>query len=266
MIEVSELRMVVLLLYGASLVFAILYGSTRKKYSLSIAYSLISFGFIFHTIHIIFHWNKLGYIPATTLSEILSFLSWIIILIFFISSLLRKGEVILPFFMPVITIIYGLSIIIPQTIRTVKGYYHSLWFAIHITLLLSGIALFMASFIYASTFLAQDLSLRKKKPLIYFFPSLQRSSNLSNIFLLIGFPIFTLDIISSMVYGILYGNRKNWHPGLLEIAAVVTWILLAFAIYGRITSMVSTRRKSYIIVIGAALSILIILGIAWHGT
>ena len=95
-------------------------------------------------------------------------------------------------------------------------------------------------------------------------PSLEEAERWSARLLLAGYPLFSLGMFSSILYGVLHGSKQNYRPGVLEAASILAWLILGVAGYGWLTAKVHPRRRSWFVVAGAALSVLIIIGIIWH--
>jgi ABC-type uncharacterized transport system permease subunit len=256
---------VALLAYVVAMGTALLYGGFRERALWAATALAAAVGFAFQTAGEARLWLASGVPPATNLHELFQLTAWAVMALYFLLYPLHRSRILTFFLMPLVTLCYVLGASIPDTPVEVKPFFHTAWFTVHIFLLVFGIAFFFVSFLYATIFIMQDHSLRHRRvPSPLPLPSLEEAERWSTRLLLAGYPLFTLGILSSILYGILHGERTEWRPGVLEGASVVAWLVLGFAIYGWISARVHPRRRSYLVVAGAAFSVLILLGILWH--
>ena len=255
-----------LFFYVAALAFALMHGGFRKRPLFVIAAVAAATGFALQTAFLAVGWVEHGFPPFANLNELFRGTAWAILALFFALYPLTRSKELLFFLMPLITLIYfGGSLALPDPPVASKPFYFTAWFAVHILLLLFGMASFFLSFLYASIFIMQDRSLRRRHaPSPLPIPSLEESDRWSSRLLLIGYLPFTAGIFSSALYGILHGGQSDYRPGLIEGASVLAWIVLGLAIYGWFSARVHPRRRAWLVVAGAAFSLLIIMGIVWH--
>ena len=254
-----------LFFYVAAMAFALLYGGFRQRvlFLLTVAFSGV--GFAIQAWQLGAAWSEFGAPPAANLHELFQLTSWAVLALFFALYPVTRSKILVFFLMPLVNLTYLAGMMVPNTPVEAKPFYFTAWFAVHIFLLVFGIAFFFVSFLYAAIFIMQDHSLRyRHAPSHLPIPSLEEAERWSARLLLAGYPLFTIGMFSSILYGILYGNRKDYRPGLLEGASVLAWLVLGMASYGWLTAKVHPRRRSWLVVAGAAFSILIILGIIWH--
>jgi ABC-type uncharacterized transport system permease subunit len=254
-----------LFFYVAALAFALIYGGFRKPALFYVAYAAALAGYGVQTWILVATWLSRRTPPATNLHELFILTAWAMVTIYLVLYPLTRSKILVFFLMPLVTLSYLAGMLVPDVAVEPKPYYFTSWFAIHIFLLVFGMAFFFLSFLYASIFIMQDHSLRHRRaPSPLNIPSLEEAERWSSRLLLAGYPLFTVGMFSSILYGILYGNHKDWHPGLLEGASLLAWLVLGVAGYGWLTAKVHPRKRSWLVVAGAAFSILIILGIIWH--
>ncbi len=255
-----------LLFYVAAMAFALMYGGFQKKILFSCTLAFAWTGFLVQTAQEAYVWAHRGVPPATNLHELFQVTAWAVLAIYLIGLYPMTRSKILTFFlMPQVTLCFLLGFLAPDKAVEAKDFFYTAWFPVHIFLLVFGIAFFFISFLYASIFIMQDHSLRHRHaPSSLPIPSLEEAQRWSTRLLLTGFPLFTLGILSSILYGILYGHKTDWKPGLLEAASLIAWLVLGLAIYGWKSAKVHPRKRSWLVVAGAAFSALILLGIIWH--
>lgn len=254
-----------LFLYVVSMSFALLFGGFRKEPLFRLCVAFMALGFLLQTAHLATGWAATGIIPATNLNEICADTAWALVGIYLIFGAFLKSRILVFFQMPLVVLFLFAAAIFPVVPKEPRPFYFTVWFDVHIMLLVSGIGLFLFSFLYSSIFIMQDHSLRRKRqPLSLTLPSLEESGRWATRLLCLGYALYTVGLASSAFYGAVHGSKDEWHPGLLEAASVVVWLILGAAIVGWVTAKVNPRRRAWLVVAGAASTLLIILGILWH--
>ncbi len=254
-----------LFFYVASMAFGLLYGGFRKRALFLICAFSMAAGFVAQTLDLAARWSERSIIPATNLNEICEATSWGLVAIFLFAGYLLKNRVFVFFLTPLVVFFQMAARIIPLVPKEPKPFYFTPWFSLHITLLIIGIGFFLYSFIYSSIFIMQDHSLRHhRQPIALKLPSLEESVRWATRFLVAGYVLYTAGLLSSAVYGVIHGAKDRWHPGLLEAASLAVWLILGFAIYGWATAKLNPRKRSWLVIAGAASTLFIILGILWH--
>jgi ABC-type uncharacterized transport system permease subunit len=255
----------VLLMYVAAMAFAFLFGGFRIPRLGTVTVVCLGAGFAAHTGFLALLWAQLGYPPAATLPQLCGAMAWMLVLLYLALFPWIRNTILTFFLTPLVTLSYIFALMLPRPEVQPKEFYYTSWFVVHIILLLLGMGFFFLSFLYASVHIMQDHRLKVLHgPPRLALPPLQEAQKWATRFLLFGYPAFTLGIFSSVAYGIKYGRGKDWHPGLMEAASVMAWVVLGLAIYGFVTARLRPKRRSWLIVAGASFSALIILGILWH--
>ena len=256
-----------LFLYVSAMAFALLYGGFRQRILFVLAMVAAGAGFAMQTWQIAEGWLQRGYPPATNLMELFQLTGWAVLALYFLMYPLTRSKILVFFLMPLVNLCFlsGLLVSSHEPPAEPKAFFFTAWFAVHIFLLVFGISFFFVSFLYAAIFIMQDHSLRHRHaPSHLPIPSLEEAERWSARLLLAGYPLFSLGMFSSILYGVLHGSKQNYRPGVLEAASILAWLILGVAGYGWLTAKVHPRRRSWFVVAGAALSVLIIIGIIWH--
>ncbi len=254
-----------LFFYVASMAFGLLYGGFRKRVLFRLCAVAMVAGFLAQTMDLGARWAERSIIPATNLNEICEATSWGLVAIFLLFGALLKNRIAVFFLTPLVVFFQMAARLIPLAPKEPKPFYYTPWFVIHISLLTIGIGLFLYSFIYSSIFIMQDHSLRRhRQPIALGLPSLEESARWATRFLVWGYALYTAGLLSSTVYGVIHGAADRWRPGLLEAASLAVWLILGFAIYGWATAKLNPRKRSWLVIAGAASTLFIILGMLWH--
>ncbi len=256
-----------LFFYVAAMAFALLYGGFRQRVLFVLTMATAGAGFALQTWQITEVWLHRGYPPATNLMELFQLAAWAVLALYFAMYPMTRSKILAFFLMPVVDLCYLVGMLVSghEAAAEPKAFFFTTWFAVHIFLLVFGISFFFVSFLYAAIFIMQDHSLRHRRaPSHLPLPSLEEAERWSARLLLAGYPLFSLGMFSSILYGVLHRSGQNYRPGVLEAASVLAWVILGVAGYGWLTAKVHPRRRSWLVVAGAAFSVLIIIGIIWH--
>jgi cytochrome c-type biogenesis protein CcsB len=177
-----------------------------------------------------------GGTPVTSLQESLAFFAWCLVLLYLVIDL-RFRLPVMGFFAALLASLLmigsGLS---PAVEVPLNPHLRSWLFPVHISFAFLGYAAFALSFGAGIMYLLQDRMLKSKRftGLYQLLPSLDLLDKLNYTCLCIGFPLMTLGIISGAVWGYLsWGSYWRWDPK--EIWALITWLMYAGLLHGRLT-------------------------------
>lgn len=255
-----------LFLYVAAMAFALLDGGFRRKSLHVLCLTSLAAAFLLHAISFGRAWAAGGVVPSVNMPQLMDLTVLFLTLTFFLSLVLVRHREILFFLTPMIVLFLLVSGFMPHKVPDAKPYFSTLWFPVHIFLLVSGMALILFSFIYSAIFIMQDHSLRKNKaPSPMRLPSISVSEKWSLAYLRAGFLLFTAGFLSSALYGLSRaGTDGSYRPGLLEAAALLSWIVLGTASFGWMKRGMRPRRRAFLVVAGSALFLFIFMGMQWH--
>lgn len=264
--KIVNFDLLYLCFYVISLSFAFLSQGFKRKILYCLSDLSFFIGFIIHSITFIFKWFSLSIIPSRNLGELLDTTALILVLVYFGSKLFLKNREIAFFLLPfVVLFLFGSKIFIFKTQETF-AFYSSVWFPIHILLLVSGIALTIFAFIYSTIFIMQDYSLRKRKIANeLMLPSIETAGRLGKNYLITGFVFLTSGLFTAIYYGIaMKGENPDYHPGLLEVGTFLSWLTLGISSFGFIRSSMKPKKRVMLLMVGATLFLLIFFGLLWH--
>jgi len=228
------------------------FGFYQKRHTLvKVALGMVSAGFAFHTIFLIFLISRLRYFPVTNLSESLCFLAWCITMIFLLSGVRYKLNALGPFILPLVSSLMIFFQVLQEKQRTLPPILKSGWVYFHGGVAFVAYAAFFLTFIAGILYLIQEKELRSKRFRFLYFrlPSLQASDELFQRSLFTGFVAMTLTIISGSFWARqAWGRFWAWDPK--ETAALATWIIYLFLIACRLSPRWRGKRAAYIGIIG----------------
>ena len=193
-------------------------------------------GFVVHSATLAVSFFQAGYPALTQFRDALSFYSWLMVGVYLLVQLKYRLSVLgcfiapLAFLMCLSALTLGVSGgEIPPALRTY-------WLPLHVTLAFLGNAVFALAFGVSIVYLIRESELKKKKAMVLNknFSSLETLDHLNYVFLVWGFPLMTLGIITGSLWAhIHWGDYWSWEPR--QISSALTWILYGALLHGRIT-------------------------------
>lgn len=136
----------------------------------------------------------------------------------------------------------------------------SLVLPVHILMNLVGVALFGLAFATASLYLVEERLLKKKrtKGLLQRLPPLDALDRAEHRFLLAGFPLLTLGIVTGTLWAKAPGAQSSAEL-LRAVFGYVTWLLVAGVLFLRAAAGWRGRRAAYGTIAGFGCAVLVLL-------
>jgi len=251
-----------LVFYLLATINCLLYFVTPKK-NLGRAYMVSAvIGFLLHTAAIALNTIHLGHLPVTNFQEGMSFFSWAIILIFLILEYRYKILIIGSFIIPLAFISLLYPALLPHEIRNLSPLLKSSWLAIHVSLAFLGDAAFALAFAVSLMYILQENQLKTRRFGATFrkLPSLEVLDALNHRVITTGFLLLTLGIISGALWArVALGSYLQGDPR--EIWSIITWLIYAALLHGRLTVGWRGRRSATMAIIGFAVLVFAFLGV-----
>ncbi len=149
--------------------------------------------------------------------------------------------------------IYILKILIPDFIFHLGDLYPLL----HIISIYLSYAAFLVASAAAILYLAQDYLLKNKQTGIIFnqFPSLSFLDQLNYKTIGLGFPIFTISVITGFIWA-QHSRGASLSFNHREIYSVALWLIYALVLHVRLASKVHGRRVAQLSLVALCLIIL----------
>jgi cytochrome c-type biogenesis protein CcsB len=208
-------------------------------------------GFVVHTSALAIHFFQTGYPAVAQFREALSFYSWLMVAVYLLVQLKYQLAVLGSFIAP-LALLLSLSAFasdggaeqLPPALRTY-------WLPLHVTLAFLGNAVFALAFAVSLMYLVEEYQLKNKKRSILHksFPSLETLDRLNYIFLIWGFPLMTLGILTGSLWaGIHWGDYWSWEPR--EISSAITWLLYGTLLQGRVAAGWRGKKAALLTIMG----------------
>lgn len=246
---------VVLCYFSSSIFYSSQFWSKSKSLS-KIGFYFILAGAVVQTASIIYAYRS-GQSLAQGFDTTLYLFAWFISIVFVASQFKFKASLLGAFAAPLAFIMTLPYIIVPQGIIDPIQTLSNPWILIHIALILMGEALFTVAFISGVLYIFQENQIKSKHVgrLLQNFPSLTTLDRINHICLMIGFPLVTIGIALGLLLAKeLRGTAWDW--GHKETWSMITWILYAILIHGRLASGWKGRKAAWGAILGFAIIML----------
>jgi cytochrome c-type biogenesis protein CcsB len=227
-----------------------------------ISYGLLLLGFISHTVAIGLLTVQTGYLPVYNLRESLSFFAWAIIGVYLIIQIRFNILVLGSFLSPLAAVTMISSSFIPFQTGPINPLLKNVWLMVHIVFIFAGNGVFAIAFLAGIMYLIQERQIKSKHlGLLYHrLPALEVLDALNYNSLILGFPLLTLGMLSGSIFAqYTLGTFWRWDPK--EVWSLITWLLYAALLHGRLVSGWRGRRSAMISIIGFLVLIFSFLGV-----
>lgn len=206
---------------------------------------MMSGAFALHTLDLLLEIVRAGTLPVANFAGGFSFFAWLMVAVYLAVqsrfSLAVVGALVSPVaFVAAIAdlVLTGDDVLVPDDLR-------SPWLAVHVTLAFLGNVVFAFAFATSAAFLLQQnlLKARRGGPRLHRLPSVQTLDRLSLVFLMWGFPLLTLGIVTGGFWS-MSASGHFWTGEAREVLAVLTWVLYAALLQLRLLGGLSGRRAA----------------------
>lgn len=229
-----------------------------KKYG----WSLVAIGAVLHAIYIVWSSFVLRVCPVHGIHFPMSVVSWLMVVGYLALSRWHRVDAVGAFVTPLaLTTLFAARFVglkhrgIEPSSR-MKG----VILPIHVTMNMLGIALFALAFAAAALYLVQERLIKRKRVdgLFQRLPPLEALDRAEHRFLLIGFPLLTMGIITGTLWagGVELGQPQD----LLRAAfGYVTWLVFGAVLLLRAAAGWRGRRAAYGTIAGFFCSVVVLL-------
>ena len=203
-----------------------------------------------------------GGTPVTSLHESLAFFAWCLILLFLLLDLRFHLSVMGAFAAPSAFLLMIASVLSPDIVVQIDPVLKSWLFPVHIIFAFLGNAAFALSFGAGVMYLLQNRMLKSKRftGIYQLLPSLDTLDKVNYTCLSVGFPLMTLGIISGAFWAnTVWGSYWSWDPK--ETWALLTWLLYAALLHGRLSVGWRGRRAAIFSIIAFIFLLFTFLGV-----
>lgn len=226
------------------------------------ASALLAGGFLTHSLELFSQYLDLGQAPVTNLPQSLSFFSWTLVAIYLLLQLRYQVIVLGSFLTPLALISILIAAALPSSTEPLDPVLRSYWFPIHVTSAFLGNGFFGLAFCSGIMYLLQEHQVKGKRMGFFYhrLPSLRILDEMNYRCLTLGFPLLTLGIISGSVWAeYAWGSYWNWDPK--QTWSLITWLVYAALLHGRLTFGWRGRRAAILSILGFSIMLFTFVGV-----
>lgn len=212
---------------------------------------LILAGFIVHSFSIIYRFVIIGSIPTTSMHDSSSFFAWSVMVIYLYLLYRYKVSFLSAFILPVVLLLMLYCLTLPSEVKPLSPILQSYWLTIHTLFAFVGNAAFAVAGGIGVMYLIQEKNLKRKRPTALFLklPSVQILDEINYKLITIGFPLFTLAIITGALWAEgAMGSFWRWDPK--EVWSFITWLIYASILHLRIVKGYKGKKASILAIVG----------------
>jgi cytochrome c-type biogenesis protein CcsB len=183
-------------------------------------------GFLCHGAFFAVRWAESGRIPITNFYEAASFLGLGMMLVFLIMEFRVRIAALGSFMLPLVLVLMVPVLLLPSEIKELNPLLKSGWLGVHTTFAVLGDAAFAFACIVSIMYLVQERQLKAKNlgAIFHRLPSLDVMDTLGYKALTLGWPLFTLGMITGSIWAnSAWGTYWSWDPK--ETWSLITWVI-----------------------------------------
>ncbi len=207
-------------------------------------------GFVLHLAYFASRWAESGRIPITSFFEAANFLGMGIVLVFLIMELRFRIASLGSFMLPLVIILMLPALVLSGSIKELNPVLKSGWLGVHTSLAVLGDAAFAFAFIVSVMYLIQERQLKAKRlgAIFHRLPSLDIMDTLGYKALTLGWPLFTLGMITGSIWAnSAWGTYWSWDPK--ETWSLITWVIYLVLLHLRTIGW-RGRKMAFLSILG----------------
>lgn len=205
-----------------------------------------------------FHVAGVAQLTLVGLAPTLSVLALCLVALQVLSDRVLRTTAVALFTAPLAAGLVGLALLLGFGAGAEPSGGRNVWFILHVTLSVLGVALLAMAFVSAALYLLQFRALKSKQfgQVFRFFPPLERLDQLNRAALVAGFPILTLGVLLAIGYAQRFAG--GMHVASAQVVwGVFTWVVLGWAVWVRVLRRWSGRRGAFASIAGFAAVVLV---------
>ncbi|MEA1968443.1 MAG: c-type cytochrome biogenesis protein CcsB [Thermodesulfobacteriota bacterium] len=249
-------------IYLAGMTGYILYLFIQKERMENSAFTLMCAGFIVHLFTLILDTVNFGTLPVYNLHQNLSIAAFALAGVFILLKYRFNLKILGIFTAPLIALTMIAALAAPQSLPLKESILKGFWLISHVILIFSGEAALAIACCTGILYLLQERAIKNKTRGFFYkrLPSLDLLDSTSYSCIVTGFTMLTFGLITGLVYAkSVWGQFWSWDPK--EVWSVVTWLIYAALLHGRLTGGWRGRRSAILTIIGFAVLLFTFFGV-----
>ncbi|MFQ5482270.1 MAG: inner membrane protein YpjD [Nitrospinaceae bacterium] len=219
------------------------------------ALATVAVGFLTHTLLIGLRSQETGHGPYTTSFEAAVFFAWVLVAIYFFAHWKYRIRDLGAFVIPVVFLIVLYSTFLSQEVGVNPETHFQVLLTLHRTLSLLGYAALALAFAVGCMYLIQEHEVKSKKIGLMFFrmPPLEVLDQMNYKVIAIGFPLFTLGLITGIIWNVEMTQNSVFSIVVLKIwPMVLGWGIYGLVFFGRLLVGLRGKRAAQFTIMGFA--------------
>ena len=252
-----------LIFYLLSTAGYIIYLFLQKDRLYKAGYYLLAIGFLCHAVLVCAESFISGHIPVHNLRGTLLVAGLTIAGVFIVFQYKFKLKILGVYVAPLTASVIFIASQLPDTpMQQINNVFNSVWLISHIVAIFIGEASFALACGIGIIYLVQERSIKNKTQGFFFrrLPSLELIDNTGYRCIIIGFIVLSVGLITGFVYAkFVWGRFWSWDPK--EIWSMITWLLYAALLHGRISTGWRGRKAAIMSIVGFAVLLFTFFGV-----
>jgi len=229
------------------------YFKTLKKEALKLAQWVLALGLAFHSCFWIVRIYQIYHRWILCFKDILNFLSWELVVIYFFFHLSRiKAYTIGFFLLPLILILLAGSYFFPVSkISPFTPLFKTVWFPLHAISSLFSHGFLLFGVVVSIMYILQEREIKKKKLGLFFrkLPPLESLDRIAEKCVYLGFIFLTFGMITGAIWSELaFGDYWRWSPK--EVLTLILWLIYGILIHQRVLIGWRGKKSAYMFILG----------------
>ena len=232
-------------IYGAAFLLGLVTLLLRKPYSRAAMFALLTGGFLMQTLGLNLRGAEIKACPLGNSFEIAQFISWSLVMLFFIIGPAFRLRLLGFFTAGLATILAGGSLLVPAWDRPYPPgiFGGNPWIELHTALAIFSYGVFAILALVSVMFLIQQRGLKKKQfgGVYQYLPSVQQLDLMAKRLLIAGVIVLTAALIFGAVFWV---NNLDLVPVFKLMATCLIWLGYLTVVVLRIQKKLVTRRHA----------------------
>jgi cytochrome c-type biogenesis protein CcsB len=253
---------IIILCYMLSAAGYIGYFLTQKSLLHKSAFGMLLAGFVLHSGLLGYQYLHFGRMPVHDLHQSLSFAAWAISGVYLALRFRLRLRILGAYTAPLSTLILIAAVFVPQSRQAPSEVFSSIWLIVHVLIIFIGEASLVLAGGTGILYLLQEHAIKSKKPRYLFkrLPSLEFLDSTGYAFIIFGFTLLTVGLITGFVYAEkVWGRIWSWDPK--EVWSVITWLIYAALLHERLVAGWRGRRAAILSIVGLIALIFTFIGV-----
>lgn len=225
----------------------------QKEIYHRVAFGFMTAGFLLHTILIGALFYRLGYFPAQNLHQTLVVAGWTLTGVFLLIKYRYRLNILGAYAAPLAAVIMLAALCIPSVAVDPTPLFKSTWLVLHILIIFIAEGAMALACGAGLLYLIQEHGIKTKSHGFFLnrLPSLEFLDRTGYLFIATGFTALTIGLITGFVYAhLVWGKFWSWDNK--EIWSMISWLIYAALLHGRLVSGWRGRRAAVMAVVGFA--------------